>query len=327
MAKKRSTPQPTQQQPQPSSAVTEAVVDSPEDGRAPTEQPSTQLPAQPNESAPQVKKPGGRAGRDLVSAIVVGLGLGAVVIVSLVLWRPGFLVILAIAALTAMWELARAVEVARISPPLFPAMAGGLAMLGLAWFRGIDGLTIALLFTVLATLIWRLSDSAAGYAADAATGIFIAAYIPFLAGFAAMLARPEDGALRVISFIAAVVCSDTGGYIAGVLFGKHPMAPTISPKKSWEGLAGSFVGAAIFGVLMLTFALDAVWWKGLVFGLAIAATSTLGDLAESMIKRDLGIKDMGNLLPGHGGVMDRMDSLLPSAAVAWMLLTVFVPVG
>lgn len=302
-----------------------------DEGTPPVDAPIAEQPAvEQDPSDDEVPAPApktSRAGRDLLAAIIVGVVLGAAVILSLLVYRPAFLVIVAAAALISMWELARAVETRRIDPPLFPAMAGGLAMFGLAWFRGIDGLTIGLLFTALAILVWRIADTARGYLADAATGVFIAAYVAFLAGFAVMLARPDDGALRVITFIGAVVASDTGGYTAGVLFGKHPMSPTISPKKSWEGLGGSVVGAAVLGLLMFTLALDAQWWQGLVFGVAIAATATVGDLTESMVKRDLGIKDMGTLLPGHGGVMDRMDSLLPSAAVAWMLLSAFVPVG
>ncbi|MET0862712.1 MAG: phosphatidate cytidylyltransferase, partial [Nakamurella sp.] len=130
----------------------------------------------------------------------------------------------------------------------------------------------------------------------------------------------------ILTFMILVVCSDTGGYVAGVLFGKHPMAPKISPKKSWEGFTGSVAAAMIGGALCVWLLLDDQWWQGLLVGVAVAFIATGGDLSESLIKRDLGVKDMGNLLPGHGGVMDRMDSLLPSAVVTWALLTLFVPV-
>lgn len=272
-------------------------------------------------------KSGGRAGRDLGAAIGVGALLGGAVIASVYLYRPAFLAVLAIAICIAIWEIVRAVGTTGVVVPLFPLLVGGLAMIGLAWYRGIDGLTIGLLFTVLAIIVWRMADSASGYLSAVSAGVFIATYIPFLAGFAALLAVPDDGAARVIAFIGAVVCSDTGGYAAGVLFGKRPMVPTISPKKSWEGFAGSLVAVGIFGVLMFVFAFDAQWWQGLLYGLALAVTSTLGDLGESMIKRDIGVKDMGTILPGHGGLMDRMDSLLPSAAVSWVLLSLLVPVG
>ncbi|WP_238145214.1 phosphatidate cytidylyltransferase [Antricoccus suffuscus] len=288
--------------------------------------PSSGMPPQIPGAAPPPKS-GGRAGRDLGAAIGIGLLLGAVAVTLLYVYRPAFVILIALAACIGVWEIVRAVGTTGALVPISPLLIGTLAMLALAWYRGIDGLTIGLLFTVLAVVVWRMADSADGYLTATSAGVFIAVYVPFLAGFAVLLAVPDDGATRVIAFIAAVVCSDTGGYIAGVLFGKHPMAPTISPKKSWEGLGGSLVGSAVFGVLMFTLAFEATWWKGLLYGLAIAATATLGDLGESMIKRDIGVKDMGTLLPGHGGVMDRLDSLLPSAAVAFVLLSVFVPVS
>ena len=156
------------------------------------------------------------------------------------------------------------------------------------------------------------------------TAVFVALYVPLLAGFAVLLAVPDDGARRVVTFIATVVCSDVGGYAAGVVLGRHPMAPTVSPAKSWEGFAGSTV-ACVVGGPRSSPSSSRPWWQGALFGLAIVVTATLGDLGESMIKRDLGIKDMGSLLPGHGGLMDRLDSLLPAAAMSWLLLSAFLP--
>jgi phosphatidate cytidylyltransferase len=227
----------------------------------------------------------------------------------------------------AVWELVGAVGKAGAHPPLLPLLAGTLAMDLLAWFRGDGALAVAFLLTALACLVWRLADGPVGYLRDVSMSVFVALYVPFLAGFAVLLAVPDDGARRVVTFIATVVCSDVGGYAAGVVFGKHPMAPTVSPAKSWEGFAGSTAACVAGGVLLLTLLLHAAWWQGALFGLAIVVTATLGDLGESMIKRDLGIKDMGTLLPGHGGLMDRLDSLLPAAAVSWILLSAFVPVG
>jgi phosphatidate cytidylyltransferase len=270
-------------------------------------------------------RPPGRAGRNLTAAIGVGLGLGAVILVSLFIWRPAFLVVLAAATLTAIVELSRALHAGKFRPPLIPVLVGAAAMIGMAWSRGATGLVIAFLFTVLAVVLWRLAEGPVGYLQDTATGVLVALYVPLLAGFAALLLVPDDGAARVLIFIATVVCNDVGGYAAGVLFGKHPMAPSVSPKKSWEGLGGSLVACMLLATLVLTFTFHRPWWTGLVFGAAIAASATIGDLGESLIKRDLGIKDMGHLLPGHGGIMDRLDSLLPSAAVAYLLLTVLAP--
>jgi phosphatidate cytidylyltransferase len=283
----------------------------------PSDLPTTEQPFSP---------PPGRAGRNLNAAIGVGLGLGGVLLASLLIWRPAFLLVLTAAVLVATVELVRALRKGRFEPPLVPVVVGALAMIALAWTRGPTGLVAGFLITVLAVLLWRLADGPAGYLRDASAGVLVALYVPLLAGFAALLLLPDDGATRVIAFIVTVVCSDVGGFAAGVLFGKHPMAPSISPKKSWEGMAGSVAACMVAGTLLIALALDGPWWGGLIFGAAIAVSATIGDLGESLIKRDLGIKDMGDLLPGHGGLMDRMDSLLPSAAVAYVLLSVLVPV-
>jgi phosphatidate cytidylyltransferase len=267
------------------------------------------------------------AGRNLPAAIGVGVGLGALVIGTLFTFRFGFVVLLLVVVCGAVWELVGAVGKAEAHPPLLPLLAGTLAMDLLAWFRGDGALTVAFLLTALACFVWRLADGPVGYLRDVSTAVFVALYVPFLAGFAVLLTVPDDGARRVVTFIATVVCSDVGGYAAGVVLGRHPMAPTVSPAKSWEGFAGSTVACVVGGTVFFTQLFDAHWWQGALFGLAIVVTATLGDLGESMIKRDLGIKDMGSLLPGHGGLMDRLDSLLPAAAVSWILLSAFVPVG
>jgi phosphatidate cytidylyltransferase len=276
---------------------------------------------------PTTERPvGGRAGRNLGAAIGVGVSLGAVIVASLLLWRPAFLGVVTAAVLVAVVELTRALQAGRFRPPLVPLLVGSLAMEGLAWSRGPTGLVVGFLLTALAVVLWRLANGPTGYLGDAATGVLVALYVPLLAGFAVLLLVPEDGVARVLAFIATVVASDVGGYAAGVLFGKHPMAPSISPKKSWEGMGGSVVACMLVATPIIALALDGPWWGGVLFGAALAASATIGDLGESLIKRDLGIKDMGSLLPGHGGIMDRLDSLLPSAALAYLLLSVLAPV-
>jgi phosphatidate cytidylyltransferase len=269
---------------------------------------------------------GGRAGRNLGAAVGVGLSLGAVILASLFIWRPAFVGVVTAAVLVGVVELGRALGAGRFRPPLVPLVVGSLAMEGLAWSRGATGLVVGFLLTVFAVLLWRLAGGPVGYLKDASSGVLVAVYVPLLAGFAVLLLVPDDGVGRVLTFIATVVASDVGGYAAGVLFGKHPMAPSISPKKSWEGFAGSVTACMIVATLLLVFAFHAPWWSGLIFGASLALSATIGDLGESLIKRDLGIKDMGHLLPGHGGLMDRLDSLLPSAAVAFLLLSVLAPV-
>ena len=283
-----------------------------------------QVPAPP-EGAPGKRTPG-RAGRNLPAAIGVGLGLVALILATLyspARWTFVALVVLAVAI--GIREIVGALRTLGAQPPLLPLVAGGAAMVALAYRGGPETLFVALVLTVLACLVWRLADPAEGFLRDVTAATFTAVYVPFLAGFAALLAEPADGPRRVTVFIAVVVCSDVGGYAAGVFFGKHPMAPTVSPKKSWEGFAGSVAACALGGALLVWLLLDANPLLGLVYGLAVVVTATVGDLGESMVKRDIGIKDMGTLLPGHGGIMDRLDSLLPTAPVAWLLLTAFVP--
>ncbi len=268
----------------------------------------------------------GRAGRNLPAAIGVGLLLGAAILVSLLLFKPAFLALVSVAAVLGVRELSVAFQERGIRFPLVPVAVGGVGMLVAAYFRGEGALAAALALTVVAVVVWRLTDPAEGYLRDASAGVLAAVYVPFLAGFALLMAAADHGAQRVLVFLILVVCNDTGGYAAGVLAGRHPMAPSISPKKSWEGLAGSVLASGAAGAITLVLMLHGQAWQGALTGVAVVASATLGDLSESMIKRDLGIKDMGNLLPGHGGIMDRLDSLLPTAPVAWLLLAYFVPV-
>jgi phosphatidate cytidylyltransferase len=265
-----------------------------------------------------------RAGRDLRAAILVGVGLGAVIILSLLTVRQTFIGIVAAAAAVSTWELAQAFRKGGINVALWPALIGGQAMIWLSWPLERSGLMTAFVITVLVCMIWRFRGGSDGYLRDLSASVFTVAYVPLFAAFAAMLVVPEDGAGRVFAFLIGVVLSDVGGYAAGVFLGKHPMAPTISPKKSWEGFAGSLVAGMVGGAITVITFLDGQWWQGVLFGAALVVTATAGDLVESLIKRDLGIKDMGNLLPGHGGLMDRMDSLLPSAVASWLMLHLFV---
>ncbi|MDX6273274.1 MAG: phosphatidate cytidylyltransferase [Frankiales bacterium] len=281
--------------------------------------------ATPAEPSPAPAAGHGRAGRDLPVAIAVGLGLGALVLLTLFFARPWFQLIIVLAVGIGLVELRDALGTVRIRPPLVPLLAGAIAMPVAAYADGAEALVVALLLTVSAIVAWRLVEGPVGYLPDVAAGVLAAVYVPFCAGFCALLVAPSDGARRVIIFIAAVVCSDVGGYAAGVLWGRHRLAPLVSPKKSWEGLAGSAVTCMVAGGIMLPTMLGGAVWQGVVYGLAVVASATVGDLGESMVKRDLGIKDMGRLLPGHGGLMDRLDSLLPTAPVAWLLLVWFVP--
>ncbi len=281
-------------------------------------------PAIPEERTDTGEKKRG-PGRNLPIAIGVGLGLGAVVLLSLYTVKEIFLGVVVIFLGMAAWELIRAFGTRDIRIPWPPLMAGGLAMLLATYVWGATALVATFGLTTLAILLWRLPKGQSGYVRDATAGVFAATYVPFLAGFVVLMLAAHDGADRVLIFIAVTVASDIGGFFAGAFLGRHTMAPTISPKKTWEGFSGSTVTCMAVGGVLLPWLLHGAWWQGVVVGAAAVCSATLGDLIESMIKRDLGIKDMGTLLPEHGGVMDRLDSLLATVPVVWLAFQLFVP--
>jgi phosphatidate cytidylyltransferase len=264
-------------------------------------------------------------GRNLPIAVAVGLVLGALVLLTLYTVKEIFLGLIAIFLIVAGWELIRAFEVRgfRIAP--MPLLIGGLAMLVTTYVWGAGALIISFALTAMATLLWRMPEGQNGYVRDVMASLLAAVYVPFLAGFAALMLADHDGPDRVLTFIAVTVASDIGGYFAGSFFGRHKMAPAISPKKTWEGFSGSALTCMAVGALLLPWLLGGVWWQGVIVGAAAVCVATLGDLVESMIKRDLGLKDMGTLLPGHGGVLDRLDSLLFTVPVVWLLYEAFLP--
>ncbi|WP_409469415.1 phosphatidate cytidylyltransferase [Streptomyces sp. HC307] len=300
---------------------------------SPTAQPHPAVPQNPEPMhdapqpapAPQKKS----AGRDLGAAIGVGVGLGAVIVASLFIVKAVFVGVVAVAVVVGLWELTKRLDERKgIKAPIVPLAVGGAAMVVAGYVRGAEGAWVAMALTALAVLVWRMTEPPEGYLKDVTAGVFAAFYVPFLATFVAMMLTAEDGPRRVFMFLLLTVVSDTGAYAVGWRFGRHKLAPRISPGKTREGLLGAVSFAMVAGALCMQFLIDdGMWWQGLLLGLAVAASATLGDLGESMIKRDLGIKDMGTLLPGHGGIMDRLDSLLPTAPVVWLLLVLFVGSG
>ena len=265
-------------------------------------------------------------GRDLPVAVAVGLGMLAAVAAALFIRKDVFAGLVILAVCGAMWELARAFARTHVHLPLVPLLVGTVGILVSAYTTGAEALVVAFLLTVGGTVVWRVLDGSGRPALrDAGASAFATAYLPFLAGFALLMLAAPDGEARVALFVLLGVASDTGGYAVGVLLGRHPMAPSVSPKKTWEGLAGSLVLACVVGVVGAQVAFHAQPVVGVVLGLATVATATLGDLSESMLKRDLGLKDMGHLLPGHGGLLDRLDSLLLTAPAVWLVLTILVP--
>jgi phosphatidate cytidylyltransferase len=268
-----------------------------------------------------------KTGRNLPAAIGVGLLLGGLVVFTLFTVKATFLLYVGIILAVGLWELSHALQSREIHLPLVPIVAGGVAMVTLAYWVQASWALGALGLTGIGVLGWRLRGGADGYVRDVTAGIFTLLYLPLAAVFVALMLAQPDGSRRAFIFVVLTVCSDTGAYLAGILFGKHPMVPAISPKKTWEGLGGGAVFCLAAGAFMLPGLLGGQLWQGLLLGAAAVAVASLGDLVESMIKRDLQIKDMGHLLPGHGGIMDRLDSLLVMAPVVWLLLAVLVPNG
>lgn len=267
------------------------------------------------------------AGRNLPMALAVGALLGALVLGTLLTVPWTLLLVIAAVLGLATWELSRAMAARDVQLQVPPIAVGGAAILALAYQYGARDELAAIALTVIAVFGWRLPGGAAGYLRDVTASVFAVVYLPVLAAFVALMIAAPDGAHRALLFVILTVCSDTGGYFAGILLGRHPMAPGISPKKTWEGLAGSVILCLAAGAIGMTQLLPGQVWQGLILGVAAVGAATLGDLVESMIKRDLDIKDMSSILPGHGGILERLDSLLVVAPVAWLLMEIFLSAG
>ncbi|MET0904024.1 MAG: phosphatidate cytidylyltransferase [Acidimicrobiales bacterium] len=285
----------------------------------------TDLPPAPTPA----QKDHGRAGRDLPVAIASAVVLLAAIAASLFFWKTAFMFIVAAAVVVAVWELRKGFLAKGIDLPEQPLMLGGVVMVVVAYFYGAPALVTATAVSALVIMLWLLRRGVDGYVQNATASVFTLIYVPFLGSFVALLLaeggatdfdRWDAGVKGMVTFILVTIASDIGGYCAGVLFGKHPMAPVISPKKSWEGFAGSLVFCVAAGWALVTYLLEGDWWVGVLLGLIAVVMATLGDLCESVIKRDLGIKDMSQVIPGHGGLMDRLDSLLATIAPIWLLL-------
>ncbi|MGE9783805.1 phosphatidate cytidylyltransferase [Janibacter sp. CX7] len=276
-------------------------------------------------AAPAPAAPTSRAGRNLPVAIATGVALGGVAAGSLALHPVAFLVVVCVAMVVAVWEMRQALSEGGLYAPFAPVAIGAVSMTVAAYVRGAEALVFAAALTLVATLVWRVADGLAGALRDVGAGALILLYPCLLAGFAAMMLAEPQGQWRIFVFILITIFSDIGGYAFGVLFGKHPMAPKLSPKKSWEGFAGSVISCAAVGAIAIPLTLDGAWWQGAILGALTAPVATIGDLIESSLKRNLGIKDMSNILPAHGGLMDRLDSLVLVIPLMWVALRIIAP--
>ncbi|MER6568859.1 phosphatidate cytidylyltransferase [Streptomyces sp. NPDC001093] len=281
-----------------------------------TRQPAPAVTPHPGErrSAP------GRGGRNLVQAVTVGLLMAAAVGTALATTPLAFALLTGIALMLAIVELGRALRRSGLHPALTPVHLGSQTTLWLTWHDGEAGLLRGLAAAVLLCMAWRVTRGPAGYVRDTAAVLLLLGYICLPACCAVLLEQQRHGVLLVVGVLACVTASDTAGYATGALLGRHRMAPAISPGKSWEGCAGSLLAATTAGALTFGLPAHAPWPVGALSGLLIALAAIGGDLVESAVKRDLGIKDMSALLPGHGGLLDRLDSLLPAFVVAWLML-------
>ena len=275
------------------------------------------------------QKDHGRAGRNLPAAIASAVVILATAAAALLIWKTAFAFLICGYLLVGVWELRRGLLAKDIDLPEQPIMVGGVVMMLVAYFNGAAALVTATAVTSLAIMLWLLHRGVEGYVRTATASVFTVIYLPFLGSFIALMLAEggtwrergiDDGVKGIITWVLVTMASDVGGYIAGVLFGKHPMAPVISPKKSWEGFAGSVIGTIGAGIGTVTLLLHSHWWIGVCLGLIAVCMATLGDLVESVIKRDLGVKDMSQVIPGHGGLMDRLDSVLATIAPVWLLL-------
>lgn len=275
-----------------------------------------------------------KAGRNLPAAIGVGLAMLFAVLGGLMFLPLGFVLVTTGFVVMGVWEIFRALEARGTTLPIIPVMTGTIALPLAAYFGGVESLLFTMLLSSAAVMLWRSIESAAGAPRSIFAGVFTLAWVPFLISFAILPLHATtgrtpiglwpggvapEGAWQIATMLLLVVSNDTFGYLVGSIFGKHPMAPKISPKKSWEGFAGSVGGAMLIGILACILFLDKPWWAGVVLAVGMVAAATAGDLAESMIKRELGVKDMSSVLPGHGGVMDRLDSIVFASPVAFVL--------
>jgi phosphatidate cytidylyltransferase len=287
-----------------------------------------------------------RTGRNLLLAIVVGLLLGGGFIVSLVVLKQLFVLVAAALVGFAAYELAGALRTAgRHVPRIGSAVAGVLAQ-PVAYLATVPvgdcrggctavarigtavpaGWLLAVLGAVVVAVLWRLVRHVlrpvpgAALLQDLGATVFVQLYVTLLGTCVTVLTAQDGGQWWTLSFVSVVVATDVFAYASGLAFGRHPMAPRISPKKTWEGFAGSALAAVVVGTVLSLLLLGEPLWFGPVFGLVILGTGTLGDLTESLVKRDIGIKDISGWLPGHGGFLDRIDSVLPSGAAALSLL-------
>jgi phosphatidate cytidylyltransferase len=273
-------------------------------------------------------------GRSLSKSVAVGLLLAAIFLSSLLLYKELFIVFLSISTAIGAWELSTALREKKWYVPRVPAVVGSVLIMPATYFGGPAIQWLASIAIVAALIVWRtvhllFERRKANFQTlkrtvrDFGAAAFLVIYLPLTLSFGMLLLRRDDGQWWVLAFVTTVALIDSAGYLFGRIFGKNKLAPGVSPKKTWEGLAASIVIGTISAVSFTVFVLGGAWWVGIILAAALILAAVFGDLAESLIKRDLGIKDMSTWLPGHGGMMDRLDSMLPSSLMTYLVMVVF----
>lgn len=288
------------------------------------------MPEPPASAASPEQKRRIKAGRNLPAAIGTGIVLLVPALLGIFFIPPLLIAVWIVVLCLGVWEVARALETMpidggrRLRIPKVPLYLGAAAMPVAAYWGGVEALTLALMVTGAAVLVGAAVTRVDHPGHSITASIFIACWVPYLISFALLVLQTTQGEWRLIVVVLLIVANDTFGYIAGVLFGKHPMAPKVSPKKSWEGFAGSLIGAVAVGMLASWLIFEEPVYIGALLAAAVVVAGTAGDFSESMVKREIGLKDMSNVLPGHGGVMDRLDSIvfaMPTAFFVTVALT------
>ena len=280
-------------------------------------------------SAPSV--PAETGGRSLKKSVTVGLLLGAVFLASILILPQAFMVLAAVAAGSGAWELCTALRIKGWHVPRIPITIGSIVLMPVTYFMGSRGQWLGALIIVASVILWRVAQLSWDPAArnrtfrqtvsDFGASAFVVIYLPLMTSFAVLLLHHEKhGQGWVVTYITTVSMIDTFGYLVGRKLGKHKIAPGVSPKKSLEGLLASVVAGSVVAIIGSLILGRSIWF-GLIFAAAMLIAAVFGDLAESLIKRDLGVKDMSSWLPGHGGVMDRLDSILPATLIAYLLVS------